>query len=74
MIASLDTQDADVVVLWTGKLAHLDQFFATVEEEYTPVASFGTIDKGTPRAVYVRWEDPLTEADEMDTATTVDRP
>jgi hypothetical protein len=58
--------DADVVVLWTGKLAHLDEFFTTILDQYTPVASFGTIDKGTPRAIYVR-QDDAPDAGDPDT-------
>jgi hypothetical protein len=73
MTASLDLDDADVVVLWTGKLAHLEQFFATVEQQYTPVASFGTIDKGTPRAVYVRQDDALDAADDLNAGYDTDQ-
>ena len=72
LIGSLDTDDADVVVLWTGKLAHLDEFFTTILDQYTPVASFGTIDKGTPRAIYVR-QDDAPDAGDPDTVWPRDR-
>jgi dolichyl-phosphate-mannose-protein mannosyltransferase len=72
LIGRLDADDADVVVLWTGKLAHLDGFFATIVDRYTPVASFGTIDKGTPRAIYVR-QDDAPDANDPDTVLPRDQ-
>ncbi len=57
MIDGLELYDADVVVLGTGKLARLGPFMDTLAREYAPIASFGTIDHGTPRAVYVRQDD-----------------
>jgi hypothetical protein len=66
MIGGLDLYDADVVVLWTGKLARLGPFMDTLGRDYAPVASFGTIDHGTPRAVYVRRDDDDAAAEDAD--------
>jgi len=49
----------------------MDDFFATIVDQYTPVASFGTIDKGTPRAIYVVRMAP--DADDPDTLCLLSR-
>jgi hypothetical protein len=51
-IAVLHDYRPELVVLWSGKLASLRRFSATVADELEVADTYGTVDDGLPRAVY----------------------
>ena len=52
--ASLQAYNPKLVVLWTGKLARFEPLMEILSAEWEPVEQYGTVDKGTPRAIYRR--------------------
>jgi hypothetical protein len=52
VLVGLEGYRPELVILWTGKLARLDRLMEVVDRRFEPVAQFGTVDKGRPRAIY----------------------